>query len=256
VLFTLASYVYERDKDKALEQMKTAFDPSLVFAPADMDLYGGALIAKGRYDEAEQVYNKLVSDYPNPPGVVPGKAPVAVQEAQAVALFGLGKVLQEQKKTAEAAVKFDLLNKLYPWSPKVLEANYGIAQSLVEKKEYEKATPLLVAIIGARTATADLRANAMLLVARMAEQKNEINVAVDNYAKIAMFYQGVPAPAAEGLYKAAELILTKQLATIPDEKKRAAQKAKAAKYIKDLQSNYASSPFAEKAKSLMGQLGG
>ena len=94
----------------------------------------------------------------------------------------------------------------------------------------------------------------MLLVARIHEAKGNIDSAIDNYGKIAAFYDGIPTAAAEGLYKAGELI-EQQLTTITDEKKKTAQKNRAIKFYKDLTEKYASSPLAPKAAERLNQLG-
>lgn len=254
VLFTYASFVYDKDKAKGLSQMNAAFDTSLVYAPTDLDLYGSALIEAGKLDEAQKVYDKVSNDYPNPAGLTPDKAPAHIMEAQAIALFGLGKVLQEQGKNAEAGVKFDQLKSLYPWSPKVLEASYGIALADVDKKDFDKASLALGQIIRATNAPAELRAKSMLLVAKIHEAKGNIDGAIDNYGKIAAFYDGIPAAASEGLFKAGQLI-EQQLPSMTDEKKKAAQKARAIKFYKDLTEKYASSPFAPKAAERLSAIG-
>lgn len=254
VLFTHASFVYEKDKAKGLAQMGAAFDPSLVYAPTDLDLYGAALIEAGKLDQAQTIYEKVGTDYPNPAGATPDKAPAHIMEAQAISLFGLGKVLQEQGKNTEAGAKFDQLKALYPWSPKVLEASYGIALADVEKKDYDKASAALGQIIRAANAPAELRAKSMLLVAKIHEAKGNIEGAIDNYGKIAAFYDGIPAAASEGLFKAGQLI-EQQLPSITDEKKKAAQKARAVKFYKDLTEKYGSSTFAPKAAERLSAIG-
>jgi len=260
VLFTLAAFLFERDKSRALAEMQSAFDPKLVYAPADIDLYGGALIEQGKFDEAVGIFQKLAKDYPVPAGVAPDKAPTQIQEAQSISIYGIGRALQKQGNVAEAAQQFDTLKKLYPWSPKILEANFGIAQSLVQKGNLDDATALLTGIIRAPTATAELRADAMLLggdiqAAKFSNAQNDkeknaaLDAAIDYYIKIATFYQGVPAAAAEGLWKGAQL-LEQQAATLSEWTKptREQQISKATKAYKDLTQKYPMSEFAEKAK--------
>ena len=243
ILFTLASLIFEKDKAKALQQMNAAYDPKLVYAPADIDLYGGALIESGKLDEAQKVYEKLAADYPNPPGAAPEKAPTQIMEAQATSLYGMGKTLQKQGKVAEAGAKFDALKKLYPWSPKILEANFGIAQSLYQQKKYDEAAALLVQIIRAPTATADLRANSMLLGGDVQSEKGQTGPAIDYYMKIATFYEGVPVASAEGLWRGGQA-LEKQAATLTEtsKPKKSEQLAKAIKGYKDLVQKYPNAP--------------
>ena len=130
IIFTLASYTFEKDKAKAIEQMASVYDASQKYAPNDLDLYGQALIEQGKLDEANKIFEKLAADYEIPKNTEPTKAPLEVQTAQSVALFGMGKVSQKQNKLDEAKQKFDELEKLYGWSPKMQEANYGIALGL------------------------------------------------------------------------------------------------------------------------------
>ena len=98
--------------------------------------------------------------------------------------------LEKQGKTAEAGNLYAQLKATYPWSPKVIEANFGIAQSLFQQKKYDDALKLLVAMVGARTAAAHLHAAAFLLLGQIYEEKGKIADAIDSYLKIATFYAG------------------------------------------------------------------
>lgn len=259
VIFALAAYTHKKDKEKALELMNGAYNAQLLYAPGDLDLYGASLLAAGKVNEAAQVYQKLAADYPTPAGVEPEKAAAQIQEAQSIALFGIAKTLQTQGKIAEAGTYFDKLKQLYPWSPKVLEADYGIAQSIADK-DPDKAAALLGNIIRAQTATADLRANSMLLIADIFDKKGDIEAAINNYIKIPMFY-GATNAAPEGLWKGAQL-LEKQATTLGDKADpknpkaptKPGQIAKAVKAYNDLVSNYPNSPFAAKAQERLNAL--
>ncbi len=216
IIFTLASYTFEKDQKKAITQMADAYNEKLKYAPDDLDLYGEALIREKKYDDAWKIYEKLGRDYPVPKGTDPTKAAREVQDAQAMMLFGEGKILQEQNKSDEAKQKFDTLKQLYPWSPKMLEANYGIASSLFEKKDYQEALKLLIAVTRATQAPAELRAKSMLLLARVNEAEGESEAAINNYIKIeAVFGNGVPALSAEGLWRGAQLLEKEGAGQIP-----------------------------------------
>jgi TolA-binding protein len=206
IIFTLAAYTFEEDKDKAVQQMASVYDPNLKYAPADLDLYSQALIEQGKLDEANKVFEKLATDYAIPANTEPTGAPRDVQEAQSIALFGSGKVLQKEGKLEEAKAKFDELEKLYAWSPKMQEANYGIALGLHGQKAYDDALKRLLGVVNSRTASAELRAAAMLLFARINEEKGNHDAAIDNYIKVARLYAGVPEAAAEGLWRGAQLL--------------------------------------------------
>ncbi len=266
IIFALANYVSEQDADRALQLMDGAYKPEIVFSPQDIDFYGAALIQKKKLDEAAAVYKQLATHYPIPPNVPPNGAPQLVQEAQAIVLFGSGRIAQEQGQTADAGKLFEQLKALYPWSPKVLEADYGIAQSYHQQKKLAEATTLLTAIIRNPNASAELRAKAYLLGGDvMLEQSNEatdpklkkefLESAIDYYLKIAEFFAGVPKPAAEGLWKGGQL-LEQQAAAATDPKFKAAQLGKAKGAYQQLLKEYPNSEFAPKAQERLTALGG
>ena len=74
IIFTLASYTFEKDQKKAITQMAGAYNEKLKYAPDDLDLYGEALIREKKYDDAWKIYEKLGKDYPVPKGADPTKA--------------------------------------------------------------------------------------------------------------------------------------------------------------------------------------
>ena len=206
VLFTLASYIYEKDKGKAAELMKSAYDAQLVYAPADLDLYGSVLIEQKKYDEAQEIYDKIGQDNPLPANTAPEKAVRSIAEPQSIALFGTAKILQMQDKTAEAAKKFEQLKKIYPWSLKLLEADFGIAEGRFEQKEYDDALKLLGPVAKATHASTNLRAKAMLLIGKIAEERGEFEAAINNYIKIGGFFASESDLAAEGLWRGGQLL--------------------------------------------------
>ena len=205
IKFTLAGYFSEKDKEKALEMMKKAYDKELVYAPADLDVYAGTLIEQKRYDDVLAIAEKLVRDYPLPEKADVEKLPSSVTEPHALALFYTAKVLQLTGKNEESARKSEQLKKQFPWSPKLLETDYLIAVNQYERKEYEEALKLLAPIARATTGPADIRARSMMMMARIAEARGDINSAINNYIKIALVYEGVPELAAEGLWLGAQL---------------------------------------------------
>lgn len=207
ILFTLAALTFDKDKGKAVEQMKKAYDPKLKFAPEDLDLYGQALIESKQYDEAIKIYEKIAGDYKSSGD--PKTAPREIQEATAIAVAGEGKAYQAKGDAAskqKAAKLFDDLEKNYPWSPKMLEVNYGIAVSLHDKKEDDDAIKRIQEVIKAQKATPELRAKSMLLLGDIHRDAGRIPLAIDNYIKISVFYTGVPKVAAEGLWRGAQLL--------------------------------------------------
>ncbi len=265
ILFALAIYVSEQDKARALTIMNQAFNPEILYSPQDLDFYGLALVGEKKLPEANAIFDKLAKDYPVPPGVAPAQAAQVVQEAQANALFGKGRIAREQGQTAEAGKLFEQLKALYPWSPKVLEADYGIAQSLKQQGKPDEALALLTGLIRAQTATAELRADGMLLggdlmvdkmnAAADPKEKDEfLAAAIDYYIKIAQFYAGVPVAAAQGLWKGAQL-LEQQSAAAADPKFKAQQLGRAKAAYQQLLKDYPNSEFASKAQERLAALG-
>ena len=261
ILFTLASFTYEKDKDKALEQMTAAYNPQLVYAAADIDLYASNLIDHGKLEEALKIYQKLATDFPNPDPTHPEKAPLQIQDAQSIALFGTGKILQRQGNISKAREIFEQFKKFYPTAPaaKILEANYGIAVAAHKEKQDDKAIPLLIQVFRAPTANVELRANAMLLHAKIQEGKNEIPPAIDQYLKIAAFFESVPTVAAEGLWCGGQL-LEKQASTLPatsqnpKDPTKTSQLKRAAKAYADLVAKYPASSHIQEAKARLAVL--
>lgn len=211
IVFTLAAFTFEKDPAKAFAQMASTYDKTLKFAPDDLDLYGLALIEAKKLDEAVAVYEKLASDYALPTG----KAPRDIQEAQAIALAGLGKALQEKGDIAGGAAKFAELEKLYPWSPKMLEVNYGRARELHDKKEDEQAEARLRDVMKAPNASSELRAKSMLLLGRIFEDTQRYAEAIDSYIKISAYYKAIDRVAAEGLWRGAQLLERQASGEIP-----------------------------------------
>lgn len=267
ILFTLAAHISETDKPRALAKMSEAYNPQVVYSPKDIDIYGLALVDGGKPDEALAVFEKLSTDYPVPEGVEPNAAPPTVQEAQAVAIFGKARVAQSRGETEAAGQLFQQLKLTYPWSPKVLEADYGIAQSLKAAGKGDEAMPMLGAIIRAPNATAELRANSFLLYGDIMKEKYEresdpktkadnLGSAIDYYLKIPQFYSGVPAAAAKGLWQGGQL-LEVQIQTLTEETqpKKSEQLAKARLAYEQLAKDYPNDPLAAEAANRLQALG-
>lgn len=265
VLFTQAAFISRSEKPRALAKMNEAFNVEVVYAPSDLDIYGLALVDDKKLDEATAIFEKLIKDYPNPTGSPLNQAPRGIQEAQAIALFGRGRIAQEKKLTAEAGKLFQQLKALYPWSPKVLEADYGISEALRSEGKFDEAQALLGMIIRAPTATADLRANSFLLLGEIQQDRMKgatdpkeaakfRDAAIDSFLKIAQFYAGVPQAASEGLFKGAQL-LEAQIAESTDPKFKAAQTKKARDAYQQLIKDYPTSPYTAKAQERLTALG-
>ena len=268
ILFTLAGFISEKDKARAYAKMNEAFDPAVVYSPKNLDIYGLALVDDKKLDQATLVFKKVATDFPNPPGTPAATAPAAIREAQAISLFGLGRVAQENKQTAEAGKLFEQLKATYPTSPKVLEADYGIAQAMAAAGKLDEATQLLGGVIRAQNGSAELRANAFLLDGSIMKQKSDAATdpkqkadfrgkAIDFYAKIAQLFSGVPLPATEGLWQAGQLLeVQANEATDPKDAKFKAQQLERAKaFYEQLVKDFPNSTYTPKAKERLAALG-
>ena len=268
ILFTLAGFISAKDKARALAKMNEAYDATVVYSPKDLDIYGLALVDDKKLDQASAVFKKLATDFPNPPGTAPTAASPTIQEAQAISIFGLGRIAQVNKQTAEAGKLFQQLKAVYPWSPKVIEADYGIAESLRAEGKLDEAIQLLGTIIRAQNGSADLRANAFLLAGSIMKQRSDAATdpkqkadfrgkAIDFYAKIAQLFSGVPLAATEGLWQASQLLEEQANAsTDPKEAKFKAQQLDRAKaFYQQLVKDFPDSPYVPKAKERLAALG-
>ena len=215
ITFTVAGYLAERDRSKATAIMDKVYDKTQKYAPEDLDLYIDSLISQKKLPEARAAAEKLGQDYPVPKGVEAAKASAHIQEAQSISLFWLATVDQAEGKSEEAKKTFDELEKLYGWSPKMVQANYGISKALYDQKNYDEALKRLGPVIRNSKAPAELRAKAMLLLARVHEDKGNTDDAINNYIKISTFYGGVPDVAAEGLWRGAQLFEKQSTGALP-----------------------------------------
>jgi TolA-binding protein len=249
ILFTLATFTYKKDHEKGIEEMAKAYDPTLLYAPVDLDIYGQALLAENRADESYKLYTKIGADYPVPEGVNPSEAPPPVQEAQAISLYGMGYALDKEDKPDDAARLFNELKTYYPNSPKVADANYGIARALVPRSRLDEATQLLLPIVANRTVSASLRAHAFLLSADIQAAKGNFPAAIDSYLKMAAYYGGIEDAAPEGLWKGGQL-LEKQASVLDETStpKKSDQIARAVMAYRSLVSKYPDSQYVRQAQ--------
>ncbi len=256
--FALAAASANPSSPDALAGMKAAYQESILFPPSDLDLFASALLEHNETPLAESVYAKLLADYPLPNGTEPNKANATIQTAQSSALFGKAKLAQREKNFSAAGKLFSELKTLYPWFPKMLEVDYGIAQAEFAAGDADAALRRIPAIIRAPAANNELRANAMLLGGKIMESKylqaaseaaktDALGAAIDYYLKIQQFYGSVSPAVAEGLWLGAQL-LEKQAAESKDPNFQKRQRALALRCYQDIETKYATSPFAAQAK--------
>lgn len=262
VLFTLAAFVKPGNPAEALAIMEGAYDPKAEYQPKDLDSFGLLLIENGKLDQAADVFAKLAADFPIPTGAT--QIAPEVQEAQAAALFGKARIAQKRGDIGEAGEIFRKLKDEYPWSPKVPEADYGIAEALRAEGKLDEALNLLGGVIRAPSTSAELRANSMLLGGYLMVEKRKdatsdkdksdfLAAAIDYFIKIAQFYGGVPPAASRGLWEGGRL-LEEQAAESTDEKFKTQQLDKARAAYRQLAADFPDSEFAPKAQERLGAL--
>jgi TolA-binding protein len=256
ILFRLAALTAETDPAKALADMRLAYDPAVVYSPADLDLYTRELL-KTDPAAAAAVLAKLAHDYPVPAGSTPAQAPPDVQEAQAIVLSGQGQIALAAGKTAEAEADFAELKKNYPRAPQVNTANLGLAEGLVAAGKFDQAMPLLAEVARAPSAPNDARARALFLNGKIQQAKGQ-DGAIDAFLKVAAFYPTAP-EAAEGLWLGGQA-LEKQAAGLGETPAKlggptkSGQLARARKAYQDLVAHYGSSPWAGQARQRLAAL--
>ena len=256
ILFRLASLTAEKDPARALADMKAAYDPHVVYGPADLDLYSKELLASDP-KAAAAVFDKAARDYPIPAGSTPAQAPLDVQDAQAMVLYGRGRLAEAKGDKAGAAARYQQLIKDYPRSSKVSEAKLGLAESLVANGKPDEAMPLLADVMKLPVTPLLARARAMFLVGGIQEGKGQEG-AMDSYLKVAVFYPASP-EAPEGLWKGGQL-LEKQAVGLgetpakPGGPTKPGQLARARQAYQDLVSKYPDSKYVAQAKARLAEL--
>ncbi len=249
ILFRLASITLLKDPARALADMRAAYDPAVVYSPADIDQYGGLLLT-GDPTGAAALYEKLARDYPLPAGAQPAQAPPDVQEAQALALYGRAKVAETTDKAAAAKLYAELL-AIYPRSSKAPEAELGIAESLIADKKWDDAMKKLNDVTRASSASQTTKARALFLNGVVQEAKGEVG-ALDSYLKVAAWYATAP-DAPEGLWKGGQL-LEKQAASLADPNVKATQLARARRAYDELVKHYPNASWVTQARDRLAAL--
>lgn len=256
ILFRLAALTAEKDPAQALADMKAAYDPAVVYSPADLDLFTSGLLP-GDPDTAAQVFDKLARDYPPSPGLSPAQQPAAAQEAQALVVYGRGELAELKGNPADAARAFTELKRDYPRSTKLAEANLGLAQGLIAQGKPDDALPLLAEVAKNPRSPIPVRAHGLFLNGEIQGAKGNVE-AIDAYLKVAAFYPTAP-DAPEGLWKGAQL-LEKQADSLsetpakPGAPTKSGQLAQARKAYNDLVTKYADSKWAPQAKARLAAL--
>ncbi len=251
ILFAYATFLAKTNAEKALQLMSQAYDPTLIYAPADMDKYGELLIAHGNLEKAAQVYTKLGEDFPMPADGTP-PAP-NVSAAQAASLFGLGTVAQLSNDSARARELFEQLKREHPGSAKSLQADLGIARSLSATGEYEQGLALLAPIIAAAQAPGRVRAEALYLGGMMHKLQGNTDIAIDFLEKVELYFPDERDFAPDAVWEAGQL-LEQKAASETDAKKKEPLLTRARSAYETIVNKYADSAFKAKAEERLAAL--
>ncbi len=247
VWFAAARLTAERDPAKGLSEMKAAYDPGARYSPADLDGFTQALLRTGDFAMAAAVFGKLSKDYPASGAAVASDE--EAQEAQALALYGEGRLAEARGDFDAAARAYEKLKASHSRSNKLVEANVGIARRLLAAGKPDDALKLLGEAMRHAATPPEVRARALLLTAEVFKAKNDLPAAIDSFLKVAAFYPAAQPEAPSGLWEGAQL-LEKQAANLSESTmpKRSDQLARARKAYADLGAKYAGAAFAAKAR--------
>lgn len=230
ILFAQASVPYESGQAAlALRLYEDAYKKSLenkvTLDWRDLERFAKALLGAGKNEEARPVFERIRKEFPASGPKDPK------QYAQASALFGLGQIEFQANRKPEAEKLFAQLAKDYPWSEKVQEANYlrGISLAETGKVDGDKNNPgafdLWTGVIESNRASNEIKAKTMLVFGQALEKKpatkllesepgkpkhDPLDLAIEYYQKVDLYYDSLPELSGEGLLRAAKIRKSQQ----------------------------------------------
>jgi TolA-binding protein len=229
------------DEAVALYRQAETAHPGLIYDPEDLERSGGALLAAKQYDPATAAFTRMQKEFPKEPRV------------QAAAVYGLGAVQLAQGNATAADPYFDTLEKQYPWSDKIWEATLGRGLAAENRNDMTQARAYYQKVIMASASTPEMKARGLFGFAHSLEKEGKLvpNAAspndpnaVNNYLKIDALFDTARAVAAEGLWRAGQIL------------EKAGQTDKAKPVYQTLVKKYSESEFADDAQARMTALGG
>ena len=225
ILFAQASVPYDSGQTAlALRLYEEAYKKSLENKVTldwhDLEHFAKSLLDAGKNEEARPVFERIRKEFPASGPKDPK------QYAQASALFGLGQIDFQANRKPDAEKLFAQLAKDYPWSEKLQEANYlrGLALAEAGKVDGDKNNPgafeLWTGVIESNRASNEIKAKTMLVFGQALEKKpatkllesepgkpkhDPLDLAVEYYQKIDLYYDSLPEISGEGLLRAAKV---------------------------------------------------
>ncbi|MDR1190572.1 MAG: tetratricopeptide repeat protein [Verrucomicrobiales bacterium] len=259
IMIARAAFVYELDnKTQAMNFYKEAF--ASVGKPTDIswqdyDRYGSILLDNKNWTDAKQVFETLQAMYQGEP---PDSRQKGVYDrANAAATYGLGAVATGLGNADQAGEYFKTLKEKYPWSEKLLNADYqrGLAQA--GQGHYDEAFKIWKAIMASPANNNEVKSRTMISFAQtlieMGDKKlttdeiktkenqnpNIYEVAAQYGLKSYFFFPDEPS-SPEGLYFAIQTFSQKLN-----------KKADAKKWFDILSQKYPTSPWTSKAQGVL-----
>jgi len=210
----------------------------------DLDTYGSLLLEGENYQRALEIYQKLADSVTE-----------KQQHGLAAATYGQGAAYQGLGQSAQAEKFFKELQEKYPWSPKIMEAQYAAAETSFENGDHQKSINALKEIIQSTKSSNESKAKAMILMARNLKAMGDKNIPTEetrqedgsdmdvydlaaNYlAKVEVFYaDALPNLSAEALYESVKIFLSR------------GKTQEASENIDRLLDTYPTTPAARKAR--------
>jgi tetratricopeptide (TPR) repeat protein len=260
IMIARAAFVYELDnKTQALNFYKDAF--ASVSSPTDIgwqdyDRYGSILLDNKNWQDAKQLFGTLMMTYQNDPPNPNQKG--TYDRARACATYGLGAVEAGLGNVDQAEEYFKTLKEKYPWSEKLLNADYQRAVAFAGKGQYDEAFKLWKIIMAFNIKDAnEIKARSVIAFAQTLMVMGDKGVATEEtkekgkpeaniydlaarYGLKAYFFYPDESAAPEGLCLAVSAYSQK----LND-------KANAKKWFEVLSQKYPTSPWTAKAQGML-----
>jgi tetratricopeptide (TPR) repeat protein len=249
VLFCLGTVYFELNKVKeAIAVFARAFEGAgdAPVPAAYFERYGDLLTTDKNYEAAIDVYLKMEARFKEDP------------QTQANAVWGLGNAYLQtgaafweanqsdkaQEYFDKARVQFDRLQKEFAWHKHAADAQFGIGYIAERQNRCDEAIKIYEEV--AARLKGEARIRSLLGLGRCQEKKGDCKSAVDNFVKVAVFYEKYEEFACEALWRAGQCY----------EKLGPAERDKAIQQYRELVQKYARCKFFEEAKKRLGELTG